>query len=157
MSKKVIICFEGVEASGKSLHLKNAASFLKKKKIPFIKLREPGGTKNSEKIRKLILNKKSKFNYKTDLFLILASRSENFDKILKQNYKKKIILIDRFVDSTMAYQHYGMGINKKMIILTFPIYWMFNTSISPVNELKTYPPLLYPNRPQFDVFLKIFG
>ena len=42
------------------------------------------------------------------------------------------------------------------LILTFPIYWMFNTSISPVNELKTYPPLLYPNRPQFDVFLKIF-
>ena len=50
MSKKVIICFEGVEASGKSLHLKNAAFFLKKRKIPFLKLREPGGTKNSEKM-----------------------------------------------------------------------------------------------------------
>lgn len=43
------------------------------------------------------------------------------------------------------------------LILTFPIYWMFNTSISPVNELKTYPPLLFPNRPQFGVFFKIFN
>ena len=46
----------------------------------------------------------------------MASRSENFDKILKQNYKKKVILIDRFIDSTVAYQHYGMGLDKDLIL-----------------------------------------
>ena len=78
-------------------------------------MREPGGSKSAEKIRKLILNNKSNFNKKTDLLLYLASRSENVEKIIKKNYKKKIILIDRFIDSTLAYQHYGMVINKSII------------------------------------------
>ena len=115
MSKKLIIAFEGVEGSGKSFHLKQVAKYLKSKKIKFITLREPGGSKNAEKIRKLILNNKSNFNKKTDLLLYLASRSENIEKIIKKNYQKKIILIDRFIDSTLAYQHYGMGINKNII------------------------------------------
>ncbi len=115
MSKKLIICFEGIEGSGKSLHLKSVAFFLKKKKIPFIKLREPGGSKNSEKIRKLILNNKATLNKKTDLFLYLAARNENIVNVLNKNYKKKVILIDRFIDSTIAYQHYGMKLDKKII------------------------------------------
>ena len=114
MSKKPIIVFEGVEASGKSHHISVVAEHLKNKKISFIKLREPGGSQNSEKIRRLILNKKTKFKKETDLLLYLASRSENIDLINKY-YNKKIILIDRFVDSTIAYQHYGMGIDKKII------------------------------------------
>ena len=117
MSKKLIITFEGIEGSGKSFHLRNISKYLKKKKIPHITLREPGGSQNSEKIRKLILNNKSNFNKKTDLLLYLASRSENIEKIIKKNYKKKVILIDRFVDSTIAYQHYGMGIKKKVITI----------------------------------------
>ena len=111
----MIITFEGIEGSGKSLHINNVARHLEKKKISFIKLREPGGSKNSEKIRKLILNNKSNFNKYTDLFLYLASRSENIEKIIVKNYQKKVILIDRFTDSTLAYQHYGMGIGKKII------------------------------------------
>ena len=115
MSKKLIISFEGIEGSGKSLHLKNISKYLKRKKIRFLSLREPGGSKTSEKIRKLILSNKSNFNKKTDLLLYLAARSENIETIIKKNYKKKIILIDRFIDSTLAYQHYGMGIDKKII------------------------------------------
>ena len=115
MSKKMIITFEGIEGSGKSLHIGNVARYLKKKKISFVMLREPGGSKNSEKIRKLILNNKSNFNKYTDLFLYFASRSENIEKIIIKNYQKKVILIDRFTDSTLAYQHYGMGISKKII------------------------------------------
>ena len=115
MSKKLIIAFEGIEGAGKSFHLKKISKYLKKKKIQFISLREPGGSKGSEKIRKLILDNKSNFNKKTDLLLYLASRSENIGKIIKKNYKKKVILIDRFVDSTIAYQHYGMGIKKNLI------------------------------------------
>ncbi len=116
MYKYPIIVFEGIEGSGKTLHIKNIEKYLKKKKIKFIKFREPGGSKNSEKIRKLILNKISNFNKITDLLLYLAARNENYERIIKKNYRKKVILIDRFTDSTLAYQHYGMGINKKIIL-----------------------------------------
>jgi len=115
MSKKPIIVFEGIECSGKSLHIENVSNYLKKKRRQFIKIREPGGSKSSEKIRKIILNNKSNFNKNTDLLLYLASRSENIDKIIKKNYQKKIILIDRFIDSTIAYQHYGMSVDLKII------------------------------------------
>ena len=114
MYKKPVIVFEGIEGSGKSYHSTKVSNYLKKKKIEHIRIREPGGSINSEKIRKLILNKKSKFNKDTDLLLYLASRSENIS-ILKKNFRKKIILIDRFTDSTLAYQHYGFDVNKNLI------------------------------------------
>ena len=114
MSKNPVIVFEGIEGSGKSYHISQISKYLKKQKIDHIKIREPGGTSNAEKIRKLILNNKSTFNKNTDLLLYLSARSEN-TKLIKKFYKKKIILIDRFVDSTIAYQHYGMGLDLKII------------------------------------------
>jgi len=114
MSKKPIIVFEGIEGTGKSHHINNVARYLKKNNRKFLKIREPGGSKNSEKIRKLILNNKSTFNKYTDLLLYLSARSENLE-LIKKNMGKQIILIDRFSDSTIAYQHYGMGINLKFI------------------------------------------
>ena len=80
-------------------------------------VREPGGSKNSEKIRDIILNKNLKFQNFTDLLLYLSARNENYNYLLKKNFKKKVILIDRFTDSTIAYQHYGMGLNLKIIHL----------------------------------------
>ena len=115
MYRYPIIVFEGIEASGKSTNLEYICRYLKKINKKFVKIREPGGSKNSEILRKLILNKKSNLNPKTDLLLLLASRSENIDKIIKKNYKKKIILIDRYTDSTIAYQHYGMKLNIDII------------------------------------------
>ena len=114
MSKKPIIVFEGIEGSGKSHHVSMVSKYLKKKKISHLKIREPGGKPNYEKIRKLILNKKSDFNRNTDLLLYMAARSENINTI-KKSYNKKIILIDRFTDSTIAYQHFGMGVDIKLI------------------------------------------
>ena len=114
MSKKPIIVFEGIEGSGKSHHISVVSNYLSKKKISYIKIREPGGNINSEKIRRLILNNKSDFNKNTDLLLYLAARSENINTI-KNSYKKKIILIDRFIDSTIAYQHFGMGVDIDLI------------------------------------------
>ena len=114
MFKKPVIVFEGIEGSGKSHHISVISKYLKKNKIAFIKLREPGGNINSEKIRKLILDKKSNFNKITDLLLYLAARSENIE-LIRKYYKKKIILIDRFTDSTIAYQHYGFGVDLKLI------------------------------------------
>jgi dTMP kinase len=115
MLKYPVIIFEGIEASGKSTNIRIISNYLRKIKKKFIKIREPGGSKYSEIIRKLILNKRSKLNFKTDLLLIMASRSENINKIIKKNFRKKIIIIDRFTDSTIAYQHYGMGINLNII------------------------------------------
>ena len=142
MSKKPVIVFEGVECSGKSYHISMVAKYLKKKKVPYIRIREPGGSRNSEKIRKLILNKESSFNKNTDLLLYLAARSENLT-ILKKNYKKKIILIDRFTDSTVAYQHYGLGSNLKLILLinnyllkNFSIDFTFLNIVNKDNMLK---------------------
>ena len=66
---------------------------------------------------KIYINNKSDFNKNTDLLLYLAARSENIGAI-KKYYKKKVILIDRFVDSTIAYQHYGMGVDIKLLINT---------------------------------------
>ena len=114
MSKKPIIIFEGIEGSGKSHHISTVSKYLNNKKISHIKIREPGGNPNSEKIRKLILNNKSNFNRNTDFLLYMAARSENVE-IIKKFYNKKIILIDRFTDSTIAYQHYGMGVNLNLI------------------------------------------
>ena len=114
MYKKIIV-FEGVDGTGKSYHINQVAKFLKSKKIKFIKFREPGGSSNSEIIRKIILKNNSSLSKETDLLLYLAARKENYDKLIKPNLKKKIILIDRFVDSTLAYQHYGFNINEKKI------------------------------------------
>ena len=114
MYKKPVIIFEGIEGSGKTYHSNNLAKYLKKKKIDYIKLREPGGCLNSEKIRKLILNKNSNFDKNTDLLLYLAARNENIIR-LRKFYRKKIIIIDRFIDSTVAYQHYGLGVDLSII------------------------------------------
>jgi dTMP kinase len=128
MSKKPIIVFEGIEGSGKSHHISVVSKYLSKKKINHIKIREPGGNPYSEKIRKLILNNKSNFNKNTDLLLYMAARSENIN-IIKKSFNKKIILIDRFTDSTIAYQHYGMGVDLNLIE-TLNKYLLKNIKIS---------------------------
>jgi len=160
MSKKPVIVFEGIEGSGKSHHINVVSKYFKKNKIPFLKLREPGGSINSEKIRKIILNKKSNFNRNTDLLLYLASRSENIN-LLKSAYKKKIILIDRFVDSTVAYQHYGLGVNfnliKKInehILSNFKINFTFLNIVNRKNMLKRLKSRNSLNR--YDKFNKKF-
>ena len=115
MFKYPVIVFEGVETSGKTTNLNIVKNYLKKKNIKYVDFREPGGTLFSEKLRKLLLNKKTRSNAKTDLLLMLASRSENFNNLIKKNYRKKVILIDRFSDSTIAYQHFGMNLNLNLI------------------------------------------
>ena len=160
MSKKPVIVFEGIEGSGKSHHVKKISNYLKKKRIPFVKIREPGGSLNSEKIRKLLLHKKSHFNQNTDLLLYLSSRSENYD-LLKKYYKKKIILIDRFVDSTIAYQHYGLGVNlglikiiNKYILNDFKISFTFLNLVNHKNMIKRLKLRKSLNR--YDKFNKYF-
>ena len=152
MSKKPIIVFEGIEGSGKSYHISNVARYLKKKRIDFVKIREPGGSLNSEKIRKLILDKNSNFNKITDLLLYLASRSENIHQ-LKKIYKKKIILIDRFIDSTIAYQHYGFNVDIRLInfindfiLRDFKVDYTFINIVNKKNMIKRLKTRKFLNR-----------
>ena len=142
MFKKPVIVFEGIEGSGKTHHIRNISTYLKKKKIDFIHIREPGGNINSEKIRKLILNRKTNFNEITDFLLYMASRNENIE-MLKKFYKKKIILIDRFTDSTIAYQHYGFGVDLKLInyinrflLKNFKVDYTFLNIVNKTNMIK---------------------
>ena len=92
------------------------------KKYPVILTREPGGTFGAERIRELILkdyfhkNNSEKFHKYTDTLLYLAARNEHIqNKILKAKKTKKIIICDRFVDSTLAYQVYGKKVESKLI------------------------------------------
>mgnify|MGYP001476907695 CR=1 FL=1 len=160
MSKKPVIVFEGIEGSGKTHHLNEVTKYLKRQRLSFIKIREPGGSLNSEKIRKLILDKKSNFNKNTDLLLYLASRSENID-LLRKYYKKKIILIDRFIDSTVSYQHFGMGVNlnliniiNKYILSDFKVSFTFLNLVSNKNMIRRLKLRKSTNR--YDNFKKSF-
>ena len=120
--KSLFIVFEGIEGSGKSYLSKKLYNALKKTGKSVILTREPGGTKRAEKIRKIILNdyfskkNKEKFHKYTDTLLYLAARNEHIEnKIKPALLKKKIVICDRFVDSTFAYQVNGKGVNKKFI------------------------------------------
>ena len=120
--KPVFIVFEGVEGCGKSYQAKRLSNNLKKKKIISILTREPGGTKGAETIRNLILKdyfnkgKTEKFDKYTDTLLYLAARNEHVkNKILPALNQKKIIICDRFIDSTFAYQVYGKKVSKNFI------------------------------------------
>ena len=120
--KALFITFEGIEGSGKSYQSKKLYKSLKKKKAPVILTREPGGTRSAEKIREVILkdyfhkDTKEKFNRYTDTLLYLAARNEHVrDKIRPGIFKKKIVICDRFVDSTSAYQVYGKGVSKNLV------------------------------------------
>lgn len=114
--KKIFIVFEGIEGSGKSSHSLSLVKKLKSLKISCVYLREPGGSREAEHIRNFLLkNENKKFDSLTDTLLYLAARNENFLKKIKPFYRKKVIICDRFTDSTLAYQHYGLGVKKHVI------------------------------------------
>ena len=120
--KPFFIVFEGVEGCGKSFQSKKLLNNLKKKRIPALLTREPGGTKSAELIRNLILkdyfnhDSKEKFDKYTDTLLYLAARNEHIkNKIDPALKKKSVVICDRFTDSTLAYQVYGKKINIDFI------------------------------------------
>ena len=120
--KPFFIVFEGVEGCGKSFQSKKLFNKLQKKKIETILTREPGGAKSSELIRNLILkdyftkNNNDKFDKYTDTLLYLAARNEHIkNKIKPALQKKKIVICDRFIDSTIAYQVHGKKVDLNFI------------------------------------------
>ena len=120
--KPFFIVFEGVEGCGKSYQSQKLYNRLKKHKIDTILTREPGGTKSSELIRNLILkdyftqNRSEKFDKYTDTLLYLAARNEHVkNKIKPALIKNKVVICDRFIDSTIAYQVHGKKVDINFI------------------------------------------
>jgi dTMP kinase len=117
IKRPFFICFEGVEGSGKSTQAKLLYKFIKKNITKNVILtREPGGTLFSEKIRNLMLDKKTNISPLTEFFLLMAARNEHIISKINFYLKKKFIIIcDRFFYSTLAYQHYLEGMDRKFI------------------------------------------
>jgi dTMP kinase len=121
MSKKkgFFLTFEGPEASGKSSQIKLLEKYLKKNNISFITTREPGGTKLAESLRELILKVKSDISINEEILMLMAARSHHINTVIKPALNAgKLVISDRFADSTFVYQGYvnKFGILKSKIL-----------------------------------------
>lgn len=116
-SKGLFITFEGSEGVGKSTQIELALRYLQSHKRSVVFLREPGGVKISEAIRDILLDVKSKgMADECEMLLYMAARAQLVkEKIAPALSRGKIVLCDRFLDSTVAYQGYGNGIDLAMI------------------------------------------
>ncbi|MBD3216790.1 MAG: dTMP kinase [candidate division Zixibacteria bacterium] len=117
MKKGLFITLEGIDFSGKSTQARYLINFLKRNNIQHLFLREPGGTKLSERIRRILLSKgEIDICPKSELWLYQAARSQIVqEKIIPAVKDGKIVICDRFYDSTTAYQSYGRGLELKFI------------------------------------------
>ncbi len=114
--KGKFITFEGSEGCGKSTQSKLLYKYLKAKGYKAIYLREPGGTKISEKIRKVLLDPENHITPVCETLLYMAARAQVVDELIKPALSKgRIVICDRFLDSTLAYQGCGLGINIDFI------------------------------------------
>ena len=105
--KGLFLTFEGPEASGKSSQILLLKKYLKKNNISFINTREPGGTKIAESLRKLILKVKSDINIEEEILMLMAARSHHINNVILPALEKgKLVISDRFADSTFVYQGY---------------------------------------------------
>ena len=114
--KSKFITFEGSEGCGKSTQSGMLYHYLKSKGLKVVYLREPGGVKLSEKIREILLDPGSKISPEAETLLYMAARAQVVRDIIKPALEAgKIVICDRFLDSTIAYQGFGLGIDIKLI------------------------------------------
>lgn len=112
-----LITFEGSEGSGKSTQARLLCRYLKSKRKKFLHIREPGGIKISEEIRRILLDvKNTSMCDTTETLLYMAARAQLVEEIIAPALRKgTIVICDRFLDSTIVYQGYGNGVNLKFI------------------------------------------
>ena len=117
--KNLFITFEGPEASGKSSQIKLLSKYLQKNEIPHLITREPGGTLIAEKLRKIILDKNEQISNDEEILLFMAARLNHLNNIIYPALKSgKIVISDRYADSTFVYQGYvnNYGMNKSITL-----------------------------------------
>ena len=142
IKKGKFVTFEGPEASGKSSQILLLKKYFIKNKIPFILTREPGGTNVAEKLRKIILNNKSKISNTEEILLLMSARVNHLNNVILPNLKKgKIVISDRYADSTFVYQGYvnrfgvkrAMNLHRDILDNFFPDYtFIFNLSVQEI-------------------------
>tara|TARA_B100000614_G_scaffold228123_1_gene219682 strand:- start:2138 stop:2743 length:606 start_codon:yes stop_codon:yes gene_type:complete len=111
-----LITFEGTDGVGKSTQIELFINQLKLNEIDYVLFREPGGTNFSEKIRNILLDNDNQMSSLSETLLFLAARSDLVEKKIKPSLDKGLYVIcDRFLDSTLAYQSYGRGIDLDLI------------------------------------------
>ena len=110
----MLITFEGIDGCGKTTQVKLLSEYLKKKGIKCLVTREPGGTMEGEKIREILM--KEDLVPLAELFLFLASRAQHVEKLIIPALRDgKVVLVDRFIDSSVAYQGFGRGIGEDIV------------------------------------------
>lgn len=109
----MFISFEGPDGGGKTTQINALIPWLEAQGLEFVKTREPGGTIIGEEIRDVIMNMKNKSMFpRTEILLFCASRAQLVDELMRPTLAAgKILLCDRYTDSTLAYQGYGHGLN----------------------------------------------
>ncbi len=112
----MLITFEGIDGAGKSTQIKKLVSYLSSQKREVVTLREPGGTEVAEKIRAILLESKGEISPIGELLLFSASRAELVQEVIMPAIAAgKIVILDRFFDSTTAYQGYGRGLDFTLL------------------------------------------
>jgi len=112
----VFISFEGIDGSGKSTQVALFREYLERNSMEYVFIREPGGTQAGEDIREILLHNEYKLFPETELLLFMASRAQIVrEVIIPALKKKKLVLADRFLDSSVAYQGYGRGLSIQMV------------------------------------------
>ena len=142
----MIITFEGGEGAGKTTNAAHLGSYLSGKGLPWLSFREPGGSSFSEEVRELFL--KQDLDVMAELLLILASRAQNISRIIEPGLAEgAIIIIDRFVDSTLVYQGIvgGLGYERVKDIMEHTGTWIepdltFMMDVSPELGLSRIKP-----------------
>lgn len=116
MNKGFLVIFEGGEGCGKSTQIKLFTEFLKKNKFRFVVSREPGGTPVCEEIRKVLLSSKSEITSKAEFLLFSSARAQHVAEVVKPSLEQgKVVILDRFYDSSFAYQGYAGNLEVKEI------------------------------------------
>ena len=112
----MFISVEGIEGCGKSTLVNGLSQYLQEKKIEYIITKEPGSTTIGKILRSILLDKKQKIDPLTELTMMFSDRLDHLDKVIKPSLEKgKIVITDRYIDSTYAYQGAGRGISKILI------------------------------------------
>ena len=121
--KGIFISFEGIDGSGKSTQISLLAKYFAKQKKSFVKTEEPGGTEGANEIRKILLRENNfQWSVETEALLFMAARNDHVEKVIKPAIKdNKIVICDRFMDSTIVYQGMRSPQAKKLSLTLFEL------------------------------------
>ena len=121
--KGIFISFEGIDGSGKSTQISLLAKYFAKQKKSFVRTEEPGGTEGANEIRKILLRENNfQWSVESEALLFMAARNDHVEKVIKPAIKdNKIVICDRFMDSTIVYQGMRSPQAKKLSLMLFEL------------------------------------